>query len=186
MIKHTHDGVVLGAGGKLPALVPLEGGTDSQLSTPAAIMLNGTAARILFGDPALVVCDGFLRAPFSIKTTVDGSNLRVTATLANPDLKSTFTDTYHNDLNPKAPFNDRALLIVELPGAWNSVSGVEVGGVISRGKGISNRLVGFALERDGDRRRLHIQIDIAAQGFQQSPLRIVGAKVEFVVTRNQE
>jgi hypothetical protein len=184
VMKHTYDGIVLGAGGKLPTFEPLNAGRASSFTTPADIMLKGTAARIMLGDPALVVCDGFLRRSFSIKTTEEEGHLRVTATVANPDLKSTFTDTYFNDLAPQqAPFNDRALLIAELPEGWDSVSGVEVGNVSSRGKTVPHRLVGYALERDGNHRRLHIQIDVAAQGFQQSALRVAGAAVEFVVKR---
>ena len=50
----------------------------------------------------------------------------MTATLTNPMLKSTFTDTYHNDLSPQAPFNDRALLVFDLPAAWKGIGKVEV------------------------------------------------------------
>ncbi len=180
VIKHTYDGVVIGAGGKLPTFEPLTAGSPSLFTTPADVMLKGTAARILLGDPALVVCDGFLAAPFSIKATEAGNEWRVTATLANPDLKSTYTDTYDNDLNPQAPFNDRALLIVELPKGWDSVSGVDVVGVNAAGKVLPHRLVGYAVEQDDNRHRLHVQIDVPAQGFQQSPLRVQGAIVEFV------
>jgi hypothetical protein len=182
VIKHTYDGVVMGAGGKLPTFEPLSAGSPSP-RTPADVMLQGTAARILFGDPALVVCDGFLPAPFSIKTLESGKDLRITATLTNPDLKSTFTDTYYNDLNPQTPFNDRALLAVELPRGWDSVKSVDVIGVHAGEKAIPHRLIGQAVERDDNRVWLHVQIDVRVQGFQQSPLRTRGATVEFVLTR---
>jgi hypothetical protein len=183
VIKHTYDGVVLGAGGKLPTFKSLADGAASPFTSPADVMLKGTAARILLGDPALIVCDAFLPAPFSIKLTEAGKDLRVTATLTNPHLKSTLTDTYHNDLNPQAPFNDRALLIVDLPEGWDSVSSVEIIDLTAAGKSMPTRLVGSALERDDKHFRLHVQIDVPAQGFQQSPLRTAGATVEFVVKR---
>ncbi len=179
VIKHTYDGVVVGAGGKLPTFETLAAGTPASFKSPADVMLKGTAARILLGDPALIICDGFLPAPFSVKTAEEGRTLRVTATLTNPNLKSTFTDTFYNDLNPQAPFNDRALLIVDLPGGWNSVTGVDSIGVRAAGKAIAHRLVGFAVERDGNRLRLHVQVDVVAQGFQQSSLRIHGTTVEL-------
>jgi len=183
VIKYTYDGVVVGAGGKLPVFEPLAGETPSPDWTPADIMLKGTSARILLGDPALVVCDPFLPAPFSTNTTEHGGNLRVTATLANPDLKSTFTDTYYNDLNPQAPFNDRALVMVELPEGWGTVSNVEVIGVDARGKALPNRVVGYAVEQDDRHYKLHVQIDVPAQGFQQSAFRVKGATIELVVKR---
>jgi hypothetical protein len=181
VIKHTYDGVVLGAGGKLPAFELLADGDALPNWTPADIMLKGTAARVLLGDPALVVCDAFLAAPFTVKTAAEGNNLRVTATLANADLKSTFTDTFYNDLNREAPFNDRALIVVDLPEGWDAVSKIQATKINAGGKELSHRVVGYAVERDGEQRRLHVQIDVPASGFQQSRLRVAGAAVEFVV-----
>jgi hypothetical protein len=146
-------------------------------------MLHGTAARILLGDPALVVCDAFLTPPFSVKTIEEGDLLRVTATMSNAGLKSTFTDTYYNDLNLQAPFNDRALIIVDLPAGWETVGAVEGITINASGKPLPHRLVGHAVERDAKLRRLHVQIDVPAQGFQQSALRVAGATVEFLVKR---
>ena len=183
VIKHTYDGVVLGAGGKLPKFEPLVAGADSSFTTPADVMLKGTAARILLGDPALIVCDGFLPAPFSFTIADEDGRLRITATVTNADLKSTFTDTYHNDLNPQAPFNDRAVVIVDLPDGWGKVAGVENVAVTAAGKPLPHRLVGHAVEQDNDRFRLHVQIDVPATGFQQSPLRARGTTVEFSAKR---
>jgi hypothetical protein len=183
VIKHTYDGVVLGAGGKLPAFEPLSGRAASTFTTPADVMLKGTAARVLFGDPALIVCDGFLTAPFSFKSVEAEGGLRVTATVTNADLKSTFTDTYYNDLNPQAPFNDRALVIMDLPDGWDRVAAVESIAVTAAGKTLPHRLVGHAVEREGNRFRLHVQIDVPATGFQQSPLRACGTTVEFSAKR---
>lgn len=185
-MKHTHDGVILGAGGKLPALGALADRSPFEQAAPAEIMLRGTASRVLFGDPALVLCDGFVPQPFSLTTAERGNELRVTATVTNAELKSTFTDTYRNDLNPEAPFNDRALVAVELPAGWESVGDVEVKHVTARGAAVPHRLVGYALEQDRGRRLLHVQVDVPAKGFQQSALRDAGATVEFVVTRKAE
>jgi hypothetical protein len=183
VIKHTYDGVVLGAGGKLPKFEPLVAGADSSFTTPADVMLKGTAARILLGDPALIVCDGFLPAPFTFKIADEDGRLRITAAVTSADLKSTFTDTYHNDLNPQAPFNDRAVVIVDLPDGWGKVAGVENVAVTAAGKPLPHRLVGHAVEQDNDRFRLHVQIDVPATGFQQSPLRARGTTVEFSAKR---
>jgi hypothetical protein len=181
VMKHTYDGVVMGAGGKLPDFETLTGGSPAPVWSPADIMLKGTAARILLGDPALVLCNGFLPQPFAINTTEQKSDLRVTATLSNPQLKSTYTDTYHNDLNPQAPFNDRALIVVDLPKGFESHSKVEVVGVNANKKPIAHRLVGYAIEKEGVRHRLHVQVDVPAQGFQQSAFRVAGASVELVL-----
>ncbi|HET6882454.1 MAG TPA: hypothetical protein VFI31_19970 [Pirellulales bacterium] len=179
VIKHTYDGVVLGAGGKLPDLEPLSPGATLP-TTPADVMLRGTAARVLFGDPALIVCDHFLPGPFSVVSHEEGGRLKIQATVSNPDLKSTFTDTFYNDLNPQAPFNDRALFRVELPAGWERVSAVNGIRVTAAGKTVPHRLIGYAVERDGRHSWLHAQIDVPAEGFQQSPLRAEGSTVELV------
>ena len=51
------------------------------------------------------------------------------------------------------------------------------------GKPMPHRLIGHAVERDVGHLRLHVQIDIPAQGLQQSALRAQGSTVEFVVKR---
>jgi hypothetical protein len=182
-IKQTHDGVVMGAGGKLPQLKPLAAGNDAKFTSAADVMLRGTAARILFGDPALIVGDSSLVPPFSVTKKPDGDSMRINATVTSAGLKSTFTDTYHNDLNPDVPFNDRALLEVELPRDWDTVSKVEVVAVKSRNRKIRHRLVGHAVEHDSGGKRLHVQVDVEAEGFQQSALRVKGATVELVARR---
>src|SRR5262245_10590471 len=141
VIKHTYDGVVLGAGGKLPAFESLRSGDTFQSPTPADVMLQGTAARILFGDPALVIAEPCLVPPFSVTTVADGDSLRVTATVSNAGLKSTFTDTFHNDLNLQAPFNDRALVVADLPDGWATVRAVEAVAVKAGNKSLAHRLV---------------------------------------------
>lgn len=183
VIKSTYDGVVVGAGGKLPTFERLTEDSDFASRTPAEIMLKGTAARILLGDPALIVCEAFVPKPFSLITVEDGKSLRITATVTNADLKSTFTDTYHNDLNPQAPFNDRVSVVVELPAGWDSIGSVEVGAAKASGVTLPNRLVGYAVEQDHGRHRLHVQVDVPAKGFQPSALRVAGATVELVVMR---
>jgi hypothetical protein len=110
----------------------------------------------------------------------EDAKLHITATLANADLKSTFTDTYYNDLNEKAPFNDRALMVIDLPKGWEKIGNVEKVRVRAGGKNLQNRLVGYAIESDQGIWRLHVQVDVPAQGYQQSAFRVSGAKVEIV------
>ena len=183
VIKNTYDGVVIGAGGKMPDFEPLHDGMQPPNWRPADFMLKGTAARVLFGDPAVIVCDAFARAPFATTAEEKGDELRVRATLTNPDLKSSFTDTYFNDLNRAAPFNDRALIVVDLPAGWAAIGDVESVVVNAGSRELKHRLIGQAVEFDQGKRRLHVQVDVPASGFQQSALRIAGATVELVVRR---
>jgi hypothetical protein len=185
VIKHTHDGVVLGAGGHLPKFERLTGGMPCPQWTPADVMLNGTAARVLFGDPALIVLDPCTDPPFRIAAKLDGDRLlHVTATLANPSLKSTYADTYHDDLaRVKNQFNDRALVSADLPDGWKSIGGVEVKGVKAGGQTLRNRLVGYGVDEEGEVRRLHVQVDVESAGFMQSPFRVADAIVELDVKR---
>jgi hypothetical protein len=184
VIKYTHDGVILGSGGRLPKFERFASGMPSPQWTPSDVMLKGTASRVLFGDPALVVLDAFSSAPFSIAQKEKDGALHVTATLANPSLKSSYTDTYHADLaRDKNLFNDRALIVADLPQGWNNVSGVEVVCVKAGGQAMQHRLVGYGVERDGEKRRLHAQVDVPSHGYMQSPFRVVGAEVELKVKR---
>jgi hypothetical protein len=182
VVKHTHDGVVMGAGGDLPDLPELDEGTKLADWTPADFMLRGTAARVLFGDPALIVTDAFTDPPFDITAEQrDDEALTVTASLRNAALKSTFTDTYYSDMSATDQFNDRALIAFELPEGWETVGSVEVVRVEADGKQLSNRLIGFAVEEDRSRRRLHVQVDLPSTGHMQSEFRRAGAEVELVV-----
>jgi hypothetical protein len=96
---------------------------------------------------------------------------------------SVFSGAMMLPLAPEAPFNDRALVEFQLPEEWNSVSGVEVSNITSHGMPMPHRLIGHAAERDNKILRLHVQIGVPAQGFQQSRLRAGGARVEIVVKR---
>lgn len=182
IIKHTHDGVILASGAALPAWA-IRGGTPVPATTPSEIMRQGTAARVLFGDPALIATDAITAAPFEIALTPSGEGAwKIVAVLKNADLKSTFTDTYHADLasDPNL-FNDRALVTCELPERCGAVKDVRVVRVSARGKTLPHRLVGFAVEKDDAVRRLHVQVDVPTSGYMQSDLRQAGATVELEI-----
>lgn len=180
LMKHTHDGVVLGGGGKLPQLESLGDAAKSAPVTPTDVMLKGTAARILFGDPALIVGSSFTEQPFATTVTVEADQLRVAATVRNGKLMSEFTDTFHSDLSPNAPFNDRAVIVCDLPAGWTDLAEVTVEQVTAKGSSLKHRLVGFAIEQDQGKTRLHVQVDVPATGFQQSAFRAVGSTVSLV------
>ena len=74
-------------------------------------------------------------------------------------------------------------MIVDLPAGWQAVGQIEIVGVRAGGHSLPHRLVGHALEQDQGKWRLHVQVDVPAQGFQQSAFRVAGAIVEFVIRR---
>jgi hypothetical protein len=146
-------------------------------------MRTGTAARVLFGDPALGVGQAFTPPPWEIALTPAGEKIwKIVATLRNTDLKSTFTDTYHGDLagDPNL-FNDRALITCDLPDRCGGVKEVRVVRVAAGGATLRSRLIGFAVETDAGARRLHVQVDVPTTGYMQSALRQAGALVELQV-----
>lgn len=185
VMRHTHNGVILGNGGTLPTFEQFTDKMPSPKWAPADVMLKGTAARILFGDPALVVSEAFTKPPFEYTTSNIGSDqLQITAVLSNTQLKSEFTDTYHADLSSnKQLFNDRALIIVDLPEGWNTVRSVEVSAARVNGQDLQHRLVGYAVEMNGDIHRLHIQVDLPTIGYMKSAFRQKGATVVLKVSR---
>ena len=180
VMKQTYNGVVLGAGGKLPRFESLRPGMPMPNWSPTEMMLKGTASRVLFGDPAMVVTDALTAPPFRIVVQADGPSARITATLINPLLKSTYTDTYCSDLSAdKTSFNDRALIVAELPADWQSIKGVTVLNVMAGGKMLEHRLRGYAF--DASTHRSYAQVDMPSDGFMQSPFRVAGASVELKV-----
>jgi len=185
VMRHTLNGVILGNGGELPIFEPFTGNMPSPQWAPSEVMLKGTAARVLFGDPALIVTDAFTKPPFDTSTEViDSNKLRITAVLTNTELKSEYTDTYHADLaSNKQLFNDRALIIVELPAGWDEVESVEVSSVKASGRDLQHRLVGYVVESDDKINRLHVQVDVPTTGYMQSPFRRAGATVVLSVSR---
>jgi len=185
VMRHTHNGVILGNGGQLPTLERFADGMPSPQWTPSDIMLKGTAARVLFGDPALIVTDAFTKPPFETSTAaVHSDQLRITAKLVNTELKSEFTDTYYSDLSSdKQLFNDRGLIRVELPEQWEDVRSVQVTSVQAGAENLTHRLVGYAVEVDHDIRRLHVQVDVPTTGYMQSRLRRAVATVILEVSR---
>ncbi len=188
VIKHTHDGVILASGGRVPKFERLTAGMPTPAWPPSEIMLKATASRVLFGDPSLIVADAFTKPPFKTDVEADGDSLRVNATLANFALLSTYTDTYWADLSrDENLFNDRALIVADLPPSWHSVGGVEVESVSAGGKSMKPRLVGYAVEEQAgeqaNTRRLHVQVDVPSVGYMQSPFRVAGARVVLKISR---
>ena len=185
VMRHTHTGVILGNGGKLPALEPSTDDMPSPKWTPSDVMLKGTASRVLFGDPAMIISDAFTKPPFKNSAVVIGANqLQITAVLTNTKLKSEYTDTYHADLaSNKRLFNDRALITVELPESWNGVKAVEVSSVQAGGQELQHHLRGYVVEADHNIHRLHVQVDLPTTGYMQSPFRQAGATVVLNVIR---
>ena len=181
VMKHTYDGVVMGNGGNLPEFETLYDDMPVPSWTPKDIMLKGTASRILFGDPSLIVIEKFTEQPFetSIKE-LDENRLEVKSKLINDKLKSTFTDTYQADMNKNnEAFNDRILLTFQLPEDWDRISKIEDIKITATGKDIEDKLVAFAVEKDNNTYILHIQIDVPTSGYMESDIRNKSTEIEF-------
>jgi len=180
LVKATHDGVALAAGGRLPDLSPLEDGAPWGPQSPAEVMLKGTASRVLFGDPAFRVADAFAPPPFEVasRPLPDGA-LVVEARVRNADLRSTFTQTYSSDLSATGQFNDRALVSCPLPDGAATVRRIAAIEAVAEGRSVPARLVGFGMEKDAGRSTLHVLVDLPSTGYQQGPIRRPGAIVRF-------
>jgi hypothetical protein len=180
LVKSTHDGVVLAAGGRLPDLPPLAEGAPWSPQSPADVMLKGTASRVLFGDPAFRATRPFARPPFAVtsRSLPDGA-LAVEARVVNTTLKSSFTETYYSDLSATSQFNDRALVSCPLPAGFAPVRAIAALEAEAGGRRLGARLVGFGVEEDGGRSVLHVLVDLPSTGYQDGPIRRPGASVRF-------
>jgi hypothetical protein len=150
---------------------------------------------VLFGDPALIVCRSWTKPPLEIECSQTETRLRITARVADPGLVNSFTDTYHADLaSDPSLFNARALVTAPLPADWKTVSRVEVLRVDPARTFIEKvakepaprpryRIVGFAAEEDGEKRTLHVQVDLSSTGWRESPFVRKGSVLELEVSR---
>jgi hypothetical protein len=183
-IKYTQMGVIMANGGQPKSFPILVAGEQAPDWSAAEVMMNGTASRVLFGDPSLIVTDAFATAPFEVSCEPGENSLKVVATPKNLSLKSTFTDTYFSDMSAVPnQFNDRALIAVPLPPTWKGVDSVKV---VSCRKGpdeLRNRLVGYAVEADQGEARLLVQVDFETQGYMQSKFRDSATRLELLATK---
>lgn len=179
VMKYTHDGVVLGSGGKLPAFEELKDGMPQPNWAPAEVMLKGTASRLLYGDPSLKVIQPFADPPFDATCAAQDLSLHVTATIKNLKLKSTFTETYFCEMSQTNQFNDRALVTCKLPDGWIAVSAITQVSATVGAKAVTSKLIGFGVEQDGGTNLLHVLIDLPSTGYQEGPFRKAGAKISF-------
>ncbi len=185
IIKHTHDGVILASGGRLPELTPFVDQSPAPQWTPTDFMLNGTASRVLFGDPALRIGSACTDPPFDIRIVAEEpSSMQVEATLANASLRATYTDTYFSDLATNTNlFNDCCRLAIPMPPEWDTVSRVAVKSVTAGKSSIAHRLAGYGLEWDHGERILHVQVDVRSLGYMQSAFRQPGSRVVLELER---
>ena len=183
-MRHTHDGVVMGNGGRLPQFDVLRDGMRAPNDTPESVMLKGTAARVLFGVPALIVLSSFSPPPFTITREMSGDGrMTVVASTAAPELKASYADTFHADLSRTGQFNDRAWIVVDLPDDWQGPGHLKIQSVRAGGQEIAHRLIGQAFEQDGGKKRLHVQVDTLSTGYLEGPLRQAGASITLQVGR---
>ena len=149
---------------------------------------------------ALGACPGWAsrawtKPPFETECSPAETPLRITARVADPGLVNSFTDTYHADLSSDPSlFNARALVTAPLPAGWKDISRVDVVRVEAarsflekaakrRPPALRHRLIGFAVEEDGERRSLHVQVNLSSTGYRESPFVREGSLLELEASR---
>jgi hypothetical protein len=183
VIKYTYDGVVLGNGGRLPDFETLSNGMASPQWTPTEIMLKGTASRVLFGDPSLRLLKPLqVEKPLEVTVDHEPKKLILGAIMNNPEYRAIFTDTFHDYLAfRKNMFNDRVLFCVQLPSGFENPSSVKVLGAANGSSRIKYRLQAWGVEQEQENHFLHVQVDLASEGFMKSEWRNAGAAVGIEV-----
>ena len=180
-MKHTYDNVVMGEGGKRPSCPRFEEGKPSPLRTPRDVMLYGTAARVLFGDPTAHPVDRVSPGPFTISVEPQGTGYVARVQLVNPLVKYSLQDTFHSHLSAdKRQFNDRIYVRIPLPGGKTVVEGLQVHSARAEDKELTHELLASAVEELDGKTYLHVQVDFATRGYQISAMR--NPKTELVLT----
>jgi hypothetical protein len=180
VIKGTYDAVVVANGGHALDLPVLKDGQPLPAWSPKQIMLYGTAARLLFGDPRLRPCGPVYGAPLGVSGLDDGGHVKVT--VEHPEVPWSLMDTFECDMAAQPnSFNDRLCVRIPLggPADVRSVSA----SAAADGKSVPSKVVGFAVEDWGGQRYLHVQVDLPSTGYQQGPMRTKSATVELTLTR---
>jgi hypothetical protein len=182
VMKHSHDALVLAGGGTLPDFPGFAHGVERNW-TPSEFMIFGTGTRVLFGDPAMVLAPAFTAPPFTLASTLEHEALIAEFVLENERLRGSFTDTFFADMaySPQG-FNDRALLTVPLPAAWQGAE-AEVLTATASGNPLQFRLVGQATERHDGAMLLHVQVDFPSSAYMTSDFRNKGSRVTLRVTQ---
>ena len=171
-MKHSYDSVVMGNGGKALRCPRLEVGKPDPIDTPKAVMLYGTAARILFGDPAARPVVKPIPGPYKIKVQKKGKGFRAQVRLVNPAVKYSLQDTFHFHLSAdKSQFNDRVYVRVPLPKKLADVSELSVSRAFAGSTNLEHELLCYAVEEWHGQRFLHVQIDFPTTGYQMSKMR---------------
>ncbi len=151
LIKATHDEVILSLGA---ARMPVLKAGQPPAWTPGQMMLYGTASRVLFGDPAVVLELPRVAAPLALAE----GEVRV----QNPALAASLTDTFAGDLcSTPNMFNARAVFLLSGQKSPVTITGVTVGQ-----KALRYRVVGQAVELG---RGLRVQVDCESTGMFRSP-----------------
>ncbi len=171
-MKHTYDNVVMGEGGKRPSCPRFEEGKPSPLRTPKDIMLYGTAARVLFGDPTAHPVARVSPGPFKISVEQQGKGYVARVQLMNPLVKYSLQDTFHSHLSAdKRQFNDRIYVRIPLPRGVTEVTGLTVRSARRGKQDLEHELMAHAVEALDGRYWLHVQVDFPTTGYQQSAMR---------------
>jgi hypothetical protein len=180
VLKHTHDALVLARGGKPIALPRWKAGPPPAPPVRGQVEFDGTAARVLFGDPRAQPVPRVCSEALAVETApLDGGGLRIAVRPQNVDLAWTPVDVFHWDLvGGKAPFNHCLRVRVAVPPGFAPTE-VRVRAAQNDGVELEHRLVGFALEDWHGERFLHVQVDFAAKDLIRSAFWSVKTKVEL-------
>ena len=167
--------------GRRLKVIRVVNGRPLPFSEPSEVMLYGTAARLLFGDPTLRVTPKLHEPPLAAEVAdIPDGTVRVTLRVEDPEIPFSLMDTFHCDLAAQTMgFNDR--LYATVP--WGVRAGPTAASVeaVVGAETARTRLVGQAVEEIGGQRLLHVQVDVESTGYQQGPIRTAGASVTVMM-----
>ena len=159
-MKHTHDRIVMAHSGDAPlAFSRLEGGIPDPDEKGTAGLLRLAAARVLLGDPAFRPLADSAKPPLVTTLEPSVSGYQITATIANPEIRSTFVNPLREDMCKCCDDNDTLYLQVPMPAAATPVLRIEVVALPACLESVKHGSVEWREESWLGQRILHVQID---------------------------
>jgi hypothetical protein len=171
--RHNYDTIVMANLPKPLGFPTFTEGQPRPKETTFETMLNGAAARVLFGDPAFrPLLKPCYQGPYEIKTIPGPDSIFLEVQVKEKKIYGSFVDIFRFGLGGGQYMNDKLYFTLPVDGPISKVSVVKA---TCQGAALEHDFLSHAVELWGGARTLHVHLD-----FPYDKLKL-GCKVELTV-----